>query len=260
MAFHVIGFLWNVAFFRYYGVFVISCACSIWYFNSDFSGGSFFSFPVLTSSWWGIRYHLGSLALGSFILMVLWVIQLALLYLSKYVTKIQKNGVESAILGLLIKCLMCYVACFTRAIEFLSELGYAQVAISSTNFCQSCIDAFKLLVSNPMKFGVVSFVGSTFVMIGNIFVASLCGIFGWLLLTYPNSLSVTLYETIVPVFFFIVIGYFVGSIFFSVFGTTANTVLLCFFHDKEIASRSGRPPNAPEPMKEFYEKYKKVEG
>lgn len=259
MVYHVLSLLWNVAFFNYYGVFVIACTCCLWYFNSEFSGGSFFSFPVITSAWWGIRYHLGSIALGSFILMLFWSIQLVLGYLAAYIEGLKKNGIESKILDLFIKCLMCYVACFTRVIEFISELGYAQIAITSKNFCTSCMEAFKLLVSNPMKFGVVSFVGTTFVFIGNLFVAATCGVLGWLLITYDKTLIQSLNETIIPTFFFIVIGYFVATIFFSVFGTSANTVLLCFFYDKELASKSGRPPNAPEPMREFYEKYKKVD-
>ena len=259
MVFHVLALLWNVAFLRYYGVFVISCTCSIWYFNSDFSGSSYFSLPVLTSSWWGIRYHLGSLGLGSFILMFFWALQLCLMYLSQYINGLKQNGIESKILDLFVKCLMCYVSCFTRIIEFISELGYAQVAISCQNFCTSCMEAFKLLVSNPMKFGVVGFVGTTFVIIGNLFIAGACGVIGWVLLSYQNAFSVDLHEKFVPVFFFVVIGYFTSSIFFAVFGTTANTVLLCFFYDKDLATKNGRPPNAPEPMREFYEKYKSSE-
>jgi hypothetical protein len=256
MAFHVLSFLWNVAFFNYYAVFTIACACCIWYFNNGSSLSNFFSSPVLTSAWWGLRYHLGSLALGSLILALLWGVQIILTYLAGYVKSLQANGVESKVLGLFIGCLMCYVSCFTRIIEFISELGFAQLAITSNNFCTSCIDAFKLMVANPLKFGAVSFIGSNFVFIGKVFVSAACGVIGWLLITYDTTFKVSLYETYLPTFFFLVIGWFVASVFFSVFGTTANTVLLCFFYDKEVCSKNGRPVTAPEPMREFYEKYK----
>merc|ERR1719259_1159921 len=135
MFFHVVTLLWNVAFFIYYNTFIISCAGSIWYFNG---GNGYFSWPVLISAWWGIRYHLGSIGLGSFVLMLLWLVQLILMAITHYVNKLKTNGIESKCIDLFLKCMMCYVSCFTRLIQFLSELGFAQVAITDTNFCSSC--------------------------------------------------------------------------------------------------------------------------
>lgn len=257
--FHVFALLWNVAFLHYYGSFIISATCAIWYFNAGKSGSGFFSYPILTSAWWGVRYHLGSLAFGSFILAICWMIQVILLYIQKYIKKMKSGGVESAILNLFIRCLSCYVSCFTRFIEFVSELGFSYVAITSKNFCTSCGEAFRLLIANPLKFGLVSWVGSTFVFIGKIFVAALCGVIGYVMIKNDNTLSGLLYENVVPVAFFVLIGYVIGAIFFSVFGASINTVLLCFFVDKELSENNGRPASAPEPMREFYEKYKKTD-
>lgn len=257
--FHAFSLLWNVAFLNYYGTFIISSTCAIWYFNGGKTSESFFSFPILTSCYWGIRYHLGSLALGSLILAVCWLVQLILIYIQNYLNNMKKGGIESTLLNLFMRCLSCYVACFTRFIQFVSELGFSYMAITSKNFCSSCSEAFKLLLSNPLQFGMVNWVGSTFVFIGEIFVASLCGVCGYLMINSDSELKALLYEQIVPITFFVLIGFAVGAMFFTVFGSSSNTVLLCFFVDKELSGKSGRPPCAPEPMKEFYEKYKKKE-
>lgn len=56
-------------------LFILVCSCTIWYFNRDNLGT-----PILTSIKWCLRYHLGSLAFGAFIL--------AFIKLVKYVLNI----------------------------------------------------------------------------------------------------------------------------------------------------------------------------
>ena len=45
-----------------------------------------------------------------------------------------------------IKCLMIFVSCFERIVKFLSKLGFIQIAITSENFCTSCVKGFLLLI------------------------------------------------------------------------------------------------------------------
>lgn len=257
--FHVFAFIWNATFIYYFGVFVIACTCAIWYFNEGKDSPNYFQRPILTSIWWGFRYHLGSLALGSLILSVIWIIRLILAYVMHFSEELKKKGVESSLITLIVKCLACYVACFQRFIQYLSTLGFVQVAVSGKNFCSSCFTAFSLLAQNPMKFGSVHFLGSSFVFIGKTFVSAFCGVIGYIMITQDAALSDKLYSKIVPVFIFIVLGYFLAAMFFSVYGIAADTIVLSFFLDREISKKTGRPAQAPEPMREFYEKYKKPE-
>ena len=109
-----------------------------------------------------------------------------------------------------------------------------------------------------MKFGFVHALGAVFVFIGKLFVCALTGVLGYLLIEFNSSLKDKLYSKIVPVFIFILVEYFISSLFFSVYGVAADAILLCFFMDKEISSKGGRPVNAPPPMTKFYEKYRKT--
>lgn len=54
-----------------------------------------------------------------------------------------------------------------------------------------------------------------------------------------------------------VIGYIVASLFYQIYGIASDAIILCFFWDKQEAEEKGRATTAPEPMKEFYEKFKK---
>ena len=71
--FHCFACLWNMAFLLYLMIFVVACSCAIWYFNNK-NSPNHFRMPIFIGFWWAFRYHLGSLALGSFILAVIWTI------------------------------------------------------------------------------------------------------------------------------------------------------------------------------------------
>ena len=122
--FHCFGFLWNLAFISYFGIFVIGCSCAIWYFNYGKGSKSHFPRPILTSTWWALRYHLGSLALGAFILALVWLVKIILAYIIHYTEGLKKKGIESKVVDIFLKCMMCYVTCFERFIKFLSTLGF----------------------------------------------------------------------------------------------------------------------------------------
>ena len=62
-----------MAFLLYFMIFVIACSCAIWYSNNK-SSPNHFRMPIGISFWWAFRYHLGSLALGSLILAIVWTI------------------------------------------------------------------------------------------------------------------------------------------------------------------------------------------
>jgi len=60
------GYLWMNAFIIGVTQFIISAACAIWYFTctSDSNGSG----SLLKGLYWVFRYHLGSIAFGSFLI------------------------------------------------------------------------------------------------------------------------------------------------------------------------------------------------
>lgn len=68
---HALGFLWNIAFLLTVSNFVITGACAIWYYKSGDKKGSL----IGTTVWWMFRYHIGTLAFGSLILAIVWLIR-----------------------------------------------------------------------------------------------------------------------------------------------------------------------------------------
>ena len=108
-----------------------------------------------------------------------------------------------------------------------------------------------------MKFGSLKGIGTVVIVVGKLFVSASAGIIGYFLLKANTDLSAKLYSIGVPVTLFVIEGFVVSELFFAVFGLVADTIVMCFLVDKEEAEKFGRPVVAPEPMLQFYEKYKK---
>lgn len=89
-------------------IFTIACSCAIWYFNNK-NSPNYFSRPILTSLWWAFRYHLGSIALGAFILAIVWTVKIILAYVAKEVDKLKKKGISSKVIDYAIKCMLVIV-------------------------------------------------------------------------------------------------------------------------------------------------------
>jgi choline transporter-like protein 2/4/5 len=70
----VFGTLWTNALLQAMGIFVIASACTMWYYSHG--PGQELDSPILRSYKMSIRYHLGSLAFGSFILAVVQFLEL----------------------------------------------------------------------------------------------------------------------------------------------------------------------------------------
>ena len=74
---HLFGLLWNIAFIHSLSNFVITAAVCVWYYN----GQEKIHGLINKSFWMAFRYHLGTIAFGSFILAIVWVIRIIVEYL-----------------------------------------------------------------------------------------------------------------------------------------------------------------------------------
>lgn len=81
--FHVFGFFWVAALIIACTQYVIIVCVATWYFtvNSDTKG----RFSLCSGLWWCIRYNLGSLMFGSFLIAVVWLIRVIFEYINRKV-------------------------------------------------------------------------------------------------------------------------------------------------------------------------------
>ena len=116
------GYLWLNAFLFSLASFVVAAAAAIWYHtsNADTNGKG----SVSRGFYWAFRYHLGSLAFGSFLIALIQFIRIIFEY---YANKLQSANKDNKV----IKCLLCatryLLDCFERCIKFLTKNAYIQV-------------------------------------------------------------------------------------------------------------------------------------
>jgi hypothetical protein len=216
-------FLWNNALNVAIGQCIIAGAVGVWFFTPNAEKGN--KRAIATSVYNVFRYHLGSLAFGSFIIAVIQFIRYCMKYLEKQ-AKQQKNRV----MVMVFKAIQCCLWCFEKCMKFLNKNAYIQVALMGTPFCTSAKKAFFLILRNAVRFGTVALLGSMIHMIGFLFIVVSSVGLGYLFLT-------ALHPDVGPAVCLVVYtftAYLVAKLFMNIFGLAVDSTLQCFLACEEM--------------------------
>jgi hypothetical protein len=222
-------FLWNNAFNVALGQALVAMATCTWFFSDKSSGSS----GVVKKSIGTIcRYHLGSIAFGSFIIAVIQFIRSVMKYLEQQ-AKAQKNQVMVYVF----KIIGCFIWCFEKCMQFLNKNAYIQMALMGTNFCTSAKKAFFLILRNAARFGTVAVLGQVVFFIGVFSITLATAVIGYFLLgaMHPDV------PPLAPILVFTAIGYLVSQCYMSVFGMATDTSLQCFIACEEMGGHPNQP-------------------
>lgn len=226
------SFLWNNAFLVALGQLIIAGACAVWFFTPREEKGK--TRAVRTGVWISFRYHLGSLAFGSFIIALVQFVRYTLMYLEK-----QAKAAKNRVVVLALRIVQCCLWCFEKCLKFLNKNAYIQIALVGKNFCTSAKAAFYLIFRNMARFGAVAMLGSIISMIGMIFITVGTSVIGYFLLKALHP-EVT---PILPMAVYAVTSYLVAKLYMNVFGLSVDTMLQCFIATEEMGGDSGFVPS-----------------
>ncbi|KAM9947507.1 hypothetical protein ACTFIT_000831 [Dictyostelium discoideum] len=239
--YHFFGYLWTFAFILALNQTTIAGAISSWYWVQDKKDTPFF--PVWSSFFRVIRYHLGSIALGSLILAIVQFIRWVLRFLEK-----KFKGKEAYLARFIVRCLNCIFGCFERFIKFLDKNAYIMVSIYGYSFCQGAKRGFQLVLTNILRVAAVNLVSSFLMFLGRVFItAATVGISLYLLKEHEN-----LSFYIIPVILIGFIAFAISTGFMSVYDMSIDTMLLCFCEDCE---RNDGSPERPYYMSKSLRKF-----
>jgi len=220
----VFGFLWTLECFTNITFMAMSGATSHWFFfREDPSART--KAPLLRSLWRTFRYHLGTIAFGSFIIAVVQLIRIFLMLLDKYTKKQQQSNL---LIKLTIKCAQCCLWCLEKTLKFITNYCYIYTAMQGSGFCKSCFLTFSLIVTNPGQLAINTFVRTilSWIQIIGVPVAS-----GWVCnLVLVNVTQRT--ETIWPTVVVAISAYIVAKTFSLVFACVLDTLFVCACRDK----------------------------
>ncbi|KAK7916772.1 hypothetical protein WMY93_012533 [Mugilogobius chulae] len=229
--FHAVGLVWISEFILACQQMTIAGAVVTYYFTRD--KARLPATPILSSVLRLVRYHLGTVAKGSFIITLVKAPRLLLMYLHN-----QLRGKENACARCLLKSCICCLWCLEKCLNYLNQNAYAATAINSTSFCVSARDAFVILVENTLRVATINAVGDFVLFLGaDRLMHCLCWV---LVLNYQRDLS----EWLLPLVFVCLGAFLVSHCFLSVFEIVVDVLFLCFAIDTKY--------NDGTPGKEFY--------
>lgn len=161
------GLFWNIAFLLTLSNFIINGAVCFWYHNHSDK----MNHPITTTLWWALRYHLGTIAFGSFILAVVWVLRALAEYLDRKRKKHKKYGGEDNLTAkFILCCIKCVLVICEKLIEFINRHSYTETILRSTNFCTSAKHAMTLVHNNILRFSVLYGLGRIVMTFAKIFI------------------------------------------------------------------------------------------
>ncbi|KAG7299787.1 hypothetical protein JYU34_016796 [Plutella xylostella] len=160
----------------------IAGAVSHWYFRGKHAHSS----PVLYSIGKLVKYHLGSVAKGSFLITLFKIPRLILTYLHAKLSARADKGSDCAKCGL--KCGICCFYCLEKFIRYLNHNAYTIITIERCHFCKAAAKAFSTIVNNALQVATINSVGDFILFLGKCIVTAVTGIVGLLLLKRNSDL------------------------------------------------------------------------
>ncbi|KAM6971976.1 choline transporter-like protein 1 [Aplochiton taeniatus] len=246
--YHAVGLIWISEFILACQQMTIAGAVVSYYFTRNKSDMAVT--PILTSGLRLVRYHLGTVAKGSFIITLVKIPRLILTYVHN-----QLKGKENACARCMVKACICCLWCLEKCLTYLNQNAYTATAINNTDFCTSARDALAILIANALRVAAINTVGDFVLFLGKVLVVSFTAFVGVLSLNYQREYTVW----VLPLLIVSLFAFLVAHCFLSVFEMVVDVLFLCFAVDSQHNDGSrGREFYMDKALMEFVEDSKKV--
>lgn len=220
---YLVGLIWVSEFIFAASQLSLAGAVALWYFRKPTDS------PVCDSLSKCVKYHLGSVAKGSFLITIFKIPRLILTYL--YTKMKAAAGKGNDIADCLLKCCICCFWCLEKFIRYLNHNAYTVIAIESINFCPAAGVAWKAIWTHVVSVATINGIGDFVLFLGKLAVAGICGFISLLLLKKNEEIQYYM----VPVFIIAVFAFFVAHIILSLYEIVVDTLFLCVYEDRHVS-------------------------
>jgi solute carrier family 44 protein 1 (choline transporter-like protein) len=220
---YLIGLIWCSEFILSCQQMVIASAVSSWYFSRDRTK---LKWVITRSVRRLVKYHLGSMALGSLVITVVKVPRLIFSFLQRVLRKWEDR---TCIKWVSKGCTLC-LSCFESWLKYVHHNAYTVIAIQCINFCPAGRLAFSALLGNALQISVVNSIGDFVLFLAKCSTAALTGVIA--IIVFRNHENVYFYA--IPVILTVLFAYFVAHSVISVFEMAVDTLFLCFCEDHNM--------------------------
>ena len=110
--------------------------------------------------YWAHRYHLGSVAFGSFLIAICQMMRFLFEYYRKKMGRAKQNTCTK-----ILACMTGYLLwLMEKCVKFITKNAYIQVALMNKGFCMSAWCGFALIIKNAYRFGASKTIGSVYIL------------------------------------------------------------------------------------------------
>jgi len=210
--------------------FVIAYTVQRWYFTPyerDMKKERIDRRPLTKAYSLGLSFHLGSLAMGSFVVASTRLLRLALSFAAKQAGPADGRGGRGPV-----ACFTCALACIQRWVEFLNKNAYVDIAVNGSSFLSGARSAFSVLAHRMPEVGALN--GACWVIqltsAGAITASGIAVVY--LILAHVavfNQRDSDWYvQERVPVLVLAgLVSFLVGHAFMTIFDVVSDTILYC---------------------------------
>jgi len=150
---------------------VIAGAVASWYFTRDRTR---LSSPILGAVWDLFSRHLGSVALGSFLITLFKLPRLIIQQISSRLRQYPNSQIAKSLL----EACSCCLYLVEKFLNYLNRNAYTVVVIDRIGFCSGAKIAFQALLSNAIRVAAINSIGDFILFLGKLAVATLTAIVG----------------------------------------------------------------------------------
>ncbi|PRP74464.1 solute carrier family 44 protein member 2 [Planoprotostelium fungivorum] len=242
--YHLFGLFWIQQFILAMQQTTIAAVVAVYYWTKDKKDVPWF--PIVSGSWLVLRYHLGSLAFGSFIIAVIKFIRAIIKFIQTRISAAKAQPVSC-----LLKSLDCFFGCLEGVIKYLCERAYIMIAIKGESFCSSARRAFGLILDNILRIGVVGVISAVVLFLCKIAITASATLLT-LYLVWKDGQA---HYIAMPVIVVGLLSFIIASSFMNTFHIAIDTILLCFCED--CSSNDGsqqKPYYMPDSLLKLFDK------
>lgn len=246
--YHVIALIWISEFIFGCQSMVIAGSVVKWYFTKDKRN---LKTPILTSLRRLIVFHLGSVALGSFLIAMVRLPRYILIYFQDKIKASQSSFIKG-----LSKACICCLWLLERFLKFINYNAYTIIAIEGKSFCVSAQKAFVLIIENSMRVAVINSIGDFFLFLSKVIVTAATLVIAVFILEVPIDDGSHTFEQykffIMPMIIVGIVAFLIAHSFFTVYEMVIDAILVCFCEDSKANDGSeDRPYYMSSSLKKF---------
>lgn len=241
------GILWICQFLKAKTQFITMVSASTYYFNSDREEPGHADIDIAFQFCY--KFHIGSLAFGSFIISVIEFIKICFLVVAEYAA--QASG-ENPVVKVVIRIATCCITCLEKICDYINKSAYSYMAVSGDGFCKSAWNGFLLNMKHAMKFAFANFLAQCFILLGKLGIVVINLMFLYGLMSVRGDLEeVGGYGWMVPAFVVGAITYICASVFLGLFDETVLALVTSLCVDIDL---NGKPKYGPPTFHDTFDK------